>query len=148
MKKGHKIFRGKKGMDTRALDLIIVTPIIAIVILIFYIFLGQSLIEKQQTIIEGDMARFNIDKTLADWVYEEPQDFLSTEKMERGFAREFQEHGFIIEDIDCEPNRCEFELKRGKEPAYEAEYQRAIYLPGTQLKEIRFVGTLQYELQT
>jgi hypothetical protein len=134
----------KKGLDTRAINLIIAVPIIFIAIMLFYLWAGKNGIEKQEIIIKGNLEAVKVDETLADWIRARPQDMLSTDTMQSSFKSWFQSNGFTVDSISCESNRCEFKLKRGK-PQYVSDYQRTIYLPATNIREIRFVGKLNYE---
>ncbi|VVB81070.1 Uncharacterised protein [uncultured archaeon] len=130
----------KKGIDTKAINLILSAFVIFIVIIIFYIWAGKNMIEKQSEVIEGDYARIQIDQALATLAYERPKEMIIN--AEQSFKNQFTQQGITVESIQCKPERCEFKLKRGTTPTYSTDYQRTIYLPG---KEITFTGRMNYE---
>jgi len=130
----------KKAIDTKAINLILSGFVIFILIMIFYIWAGKNLVEKQSTVVEGDLAQIRIDQGLATLAYEKPQEL--TANTEQAFKNQFTQQGLIVESIKCKNARCDFKLKRGVNPKYSADYQRTVYLPG---KEILFIGRLNYE---
>ena len=130
----------KKAIDTKAINLILSGFVIFTLIMIFYIWAGKNLVEKQSTVVEGDLAQIRIDQGLATLAYEKPQEL--TANTEQAFKNQFTQQGFTVESIECKNARCDFKLKRGTTPKYSADYQRTVYLPG---KEILFIGRLNYE---
>lgn len=133
----------------QAIQIILSVLILALVIIIFYIWLNNaSDISKQQSVIGGVNARYTFDKALANMAHDNPADFQQTpEHLETRFNAVMRRH-LIVEDIDCEREailRCEFEVKTSNDADYITDHQTSVYLPSTTIKEIRFVGEVYHE---
>jgi len=152
----------KKGA-AEAFQIFLVILMIGIAIVLIYVWLGEAIVEKQKSVIGGELGKIKISSGFAEWMYEKPEDFrnvpekqessiamvLEIDRLETSFESWFIKKGFVVDDIECEFVKimnCEFDLEIGEDPDFVIDYDKRIFFPVTAgMKEIRFTGELHYE---
>jgi len=61
------VLRNKRGIDTRALNLLLAIPIIVVSILFFYLFAGAQVGAGQMTYVDSSIALVNLDLDMAEF---------------------------------------------------------------------------------
>ncbi len=116
--------------------------ILVILAIVFYIWAGNNLTNKQNRIVEGDAAKFNADRALAEFMQKYPALFDSANK-QNDLKEWFGKKGYKDVEVNCESTECTITVGNGDKIT---EFRRTIYLPkDDSVKQITITGVIQYE---
>ena len=125
------VFHNKKGIDTRALNLLIAVPIIIISVALFYWYAGDKLNVGQESFIQSNLALVKIDASLAHFEQEKlPQFTVATPSQAESLLKAFFDaSGYTIVSNSCtggENIACEFTVRGTNAP--KKTYYRELFI--------------------
>lgn len=139
----------KKGMDTRALNILLAVFILVIVIGGVYVWLGEKFAGAQKQPLSAAAGVARLDRELSEFVSAVPAllDSSRESELEQQLSAWLKE-SFFDAGVDCSQEDvlvCELEItERENFEFVKNDYRLSVFLPVKNgIKEVRFSGTLQ-----
>lgn len=139
----------KRGMDTRALNILLAVFILAIVIGGVYVWLGAKFAGAQKQPLSAAAGMARLDRELSEFVSAVPDllDSSRESELEQRLSA-WLEESFLDATVDCSHDDvlvCKLEItERENFEFVNSDYRFSVFLPiQNGIKEVRFSGTLQ-----
>ena len=138
----------KKGMDTRALNILLSVFILIIVIGGVYAWLAVKFAGAQKEPLAAAAGISRLDRVISEFVSDNPDllDISKEDELETKLSESFKET-FLDASVDCEQEsvlECELTVIERKGEEKMSRYSRSVFLPTKDgIKEVRFSGTLR-----